>query len=490
MKTLLETDRQSATEAFRCYDVDGSGSISVEELGALCDDLGMPQDPVELEIVMRRLDRDSSGAIELGEFINWWSGSIDELVGDKLCSIAAAGRRALQVDVFKACWLGRLDLVRARIAEDPDVVRLADTSEFGAGYTALHYAAYAGHLAVVEALLSEYRAPLDTRNEAGCTALFLASQQGHCAVVKYLLQRGARVNETEPIHGYSALDVARTDKVRDILLQGCEREPPAVVSDPPRVQCSKFGTLEVSWTPPRVSLGKTLPLQQHIIELRRADDDDGEGNEAAADYDPNGGKEVEKESTEAKSNDAGIFSRCIQAPGSNPGRLLITDLQDLPFALQARVATCNASGQSAFSVWSEPVLCASAPSVTQAPEAQSLSKRSVQVTWPKATSNGCKITAYRLEGAVLPTSALRRTSTHSSLDSSSSFNSRTGRNGSGTMAPSLENVEWDVVAVVPAKTTRKVIEQMRPGAYIFRIVAANLLGKSKPGPPSIAVRVG
>ncbi len=59
------------------------------------------------------------------------------------------------------------------------------------GYTPLHYAARAGHLAVVHHLHSQ-GCNLNARTRAGgATAMHRAAQQGHIQIVNYLLRNGA-----------------------------------------------------------------------------------------------------------------------------------------------------------------------------------------------------------------------------------------------------------------------------------------------------------
>ena len=54
------------------------------------------------------------------------------------------------------------------------------------GFTALHLAAGAGHLDVVEYLVEELGADVAATNDAGDTALDVAAAEGHTAVVAYL----------------------------------------------------------------------------------------------------------------------------------------------------------------------------------------------------------------------------------------------------------------------------------------------------------------
>ena len=56
-------------EAFRSFDKDGSGSISIDELGALLRSVGHAPTPTELMRIIREVDTDCSGQIEFEEFL-------------------------------------------------------------------------------------------------------------------------------------------------------------------------------------------------------------------------------------------------------------------------------------------------------------------------------------------------------------------------------------------------------------------------------------
>ena len=61
-------------EKFSKYDVDGSGSLHPTEVQQLLMDLsnGASALQFDLEQVMTEMDQDSSGAIDLDEFLPWW----------------------------------------------------------------------------------------------------------------------------------------------------------------------------------------------------------------------------------------------------------------------------------------------------------------------------------------------------------------------------------------------------------------------------------
>ena len=61
-----------------------------------------------------------------------------------------------------------------------------------AGYSALHWAAYKGHLDTVKYLISK-GAAVDKQDNDGNTALHDAAREGHARVVDFLLQDTSRV---------------------------------------------------------------------------------------------------------------------------------------------------------------------------------------------------------------------------------------------------------------------------------------------------------
>ena len=90
----------------------------------------------------------------------------------------AAGETAL----MHASARGDLDLVKRLVA------RRAQVNQ--PGWTALHYAAGNGHLAVVEFLLEE-GAYIDAQSPNGTTPMMLAARQERATVAKYLVEQGA-----------------------------------------------------------------------------------------------------------------------------------------------------------------------------------------------------------------------------------------------------------------------------------------------------------
>ncbi len=435
----------SLDRAFRKYDQDGSGSISIQELGNLCEELGQELNERELHEAMGQLDADASGLVDRQEFEAWWSGRNDGCYNNSLRRLAERGRRENHVDIFSASWKGDLEMVQEFVAIDPTQASKCDETEFGEGHTALHYASYAGHLDVVEYLLSLSKVNANAQNWTGCTPLFQASQQGHIDVVRVLLAKGARVNMAEFKTGLCAIQVADNEKVKEVLLQGCDTTVPRKVVRSPCVTCPKFGTLEVEWSTKGVEHGKgrSLAVSGYIIRIMRAEEEGISSSSSAASSD--------EEEEKGNSIERGSVLLEVQTSGGGTSCQIISGLK-YPFHVQVCIAAFNVAGTGEFSDLSEPMMCTSVPSVISAPSAVTAGVAAVKVTWKKAVSNGNRILGYKLE------------------------------------ASEHGDDEWVSMGMYPPGCLESIVKSLKPGTtYLFRIVCSNKLGKSKPGPVSLPV---
>jgi ankyrin repeat protein len=107
-----------------------------------------------------------------------------------------------ELDVFDAAATGRAERVAVLLAADPRLVWAWSVD----GFTALHLAAFFGHLAVARSL-AEAGADIDpaSRNAMQVTPLHSASAGGHTAICELLIDRGADVNAVQrdgftPLH--------------------------------------------------------------------------------------------------------------------------------------------------------------------------------------------------------------------------------------------------------------------------------------------------
>ena len=145
--------------------------------------------------VIKQLDSDGSGIIELEEFTEWWvqrsvkSRSGGGLIAMKLRKLARKAAQLFFTDIFTAVWNDDLNLVKTFLESDRRIGNASDVSEYGDGWTPLHYASYKGHLSIAEELI-ENSANVNATNDLGYSALFYACQQGHLEVCTLLLDRG------------------------------------------------------------------------------------------------------------------------------------------------------------------------------------------------------------------------------------------------------------------------------------------------------------
>jgi len=98
-----------------------------------------------------------------------------------------------------AAWKGHLKVVELLLEHGANP-NIQDKD----GYTPLHYAAWKGHLKVVELLL-EHGANPNIQKHDGETPLHLAVWEGHLKVVELLLEHGANPNIQENKYGYTPL---------------------------------------------------------------------------------------------------------------------------------------------------------------------------------------------------------------------------------------------------------------------------------------------
>jgi ankyrin repeat protein len=129
-----------------------------------------------------------------------------------------------RVGFFEACAVGLSAEVERTLGQSPDSVRQRSHD----GWTALHLAAFFGHLEVVTLLLDGGSDPLAiSHNHEANLALNAAAAAGRNDVVRLLIERGCPVDARGSGTGYTALHLAahagRAALVQFLLDAGADR---------------------------------------------------------------------------------------------------------------------------------------------------------------------------------------------------------------------------------------------------------------------------
>lgn len=131
--------RETIRAAFARYDEDASGSIDARELRRLVEDLGGVLTDSDLSAALRVLDKDRNGAIDLQEFIGWWTSQAADLNGDGTVTdlekilerLKEFGRKRFHVDIHTAAWRGFTDVVERLVHDDSELATERDSSDYG-----------------------------------------------------------------------------------------------------------------------------------------------------------------------------------------------------------------------------------------------------------------------------------------------------------------------------------------------------------------------
>lgn len=209
-------------------------------------------------------------------------GKIEEM-GRRAAALAqeAREREALTAkDIHTACWEGDAAAARALLAADPGRAGEVDATEFGGAYAPLHYAAYRGHLEIVELLLAR-GAAVNARTATGCTPLFLACQQGRAKVVAALLAQDADVSARETERGLTAVDVAQVNGER-VLGPLRERCAPPPQPQPPRPGAARATAAQVFFEEVSVAR-RELPVTRYKLKVIKLGEGGGEEEGEAVD---------------------------------------------------------------------------------------------------------------------------------------------------------------------------------------------------------------
>jgi len=270
-----------ARNTFQKFDTDGSGELDMQEFKALLAALGAKFTDKETREAMQELDTDGGGTIGIDEFIDWWANRANSnrkggggLMAMKLRKLANKANQMYFTDVFTATWGGDVDLVKVFLDSDPRIGSASDVSEFGDGFTPLHYACYRGHSAIVEALLGAGVAPNKTTDQ-GFTPLFYAGQQGHLDICRMLLESGADPSiygtcEELPDIFLCVADHAQDNAELEALLRPHERcKPPDAVPIEKLTATVNAVTSTLTVELPSLRGVSALPIKKWVIELQQ-----------------------------------------------------------------------------------------------------------------------------------------------------------------------------------------------------------------------------
>lgn len=94
---------------------------------------------------------------------------------------------AVDIDLFTACAIGKLDYVSKFILNSPASTVIINKSNYS-GWTALMYACYVGNDTMTELLIREGADVLFEENKHGFTALMLAASCANVSLVKRLVE--------------------------------------------------------------------------------------------------------------------------------------------------------------------------------------------------------------------------------------------------------------------------------------------------------------
>ncbi len=280
-----------AKVTFKKFDADSSGSIDRAEFKSLVRDLGANFSESEIDEAILMLDQDNSGVIELGEFVNFWCDRASAnrraggLVAMKLQKLASTALKTYSTDIFTAAWSGNSEVVGLFIEADSRLAFSTDSSEFGEGWSALHYACYQGHTDTAVKLLAsvgggpKQSSLVNIANDLGFTPLFYAAQRQHMDIVKLLLESGADPclfgcadAQNAPEHFYCPADLAKDFPPLKLALLDhprCQKPSAVVVSRlPPAIVSGVEGLVTVE-LPSAVMMKavSTLPIKYWKVQL-------------------------------------------------------------------------------------------------------------------------------------------------------------------------------------------------------------------------------
>lgn len=231
--------------AFSAIDTNNTGSISASELKVLLDKVGKDDlTDKDREAILKSMDKDQGGEIELSEFVQWvmsqegandaianWSlakglGELHEAAirgdGAKIKTLIDAGQKVNAGDINNvtplhyACRTGNFEAATALVEKKADLTaRTSDTKRMP-----IHAAAENGSADVLQLLIS-VKAEVNAQDGKQRTPLHWACCSSREAAADILLKAGADVH-VKSIAGYTAFAMAQdwsTTSMADLIAQ-------------------------------------------------------------------------------------------------------------------------------------------------------------------------------------------------------------------------------------------------------------------------------
>lgn len=268
-----------AKNTFAKFDTDGSGFLDIGELKGLIEELGASFTEEELEQAQHEIDSDGSGLIEITEFVMWWTNRISgsrnstSLISLKLRKLAAKAAQIFYTDIFTAIWNNNITLVKSFLESEPRLANASDESEYGEGWTPLHYAAYQGNEALVQLLLDK-GAHVNATNNLGFSPLFYASQREHLSIVSLLLENNADPTivgyheETDKIFMCPVDHILDNKDLRKLYINHPKCiKPNAMPSNNMEITLDNAGSLQISIANMNYKGVSLLPIKHYKVHL-------------------------------------------------------------------------------------------------------------------------------------------------------------------------------------------------------------------------------
>lgn len=278
MPNPLKQQEAIAMNTFMKLDKDGNGTLDIKELENLVLALGASFTEEELRDAMAELDVDGNEILDCNEFVQWWTNRVISthqsvnLVSIKLKRLAKKAAQMFSTDIFTAVWTHDTDLVREFLRSDSRLSLSSDDSEYGEGWTPLHYACYKGFDDILDEIIEVLPSNgVNRKNAKGFSPLFYACQQGHINLVPHLLAKGADpsiagIDEEQDVELCAADFVVDYPSLKPLIADHPKCRPPSAIEPGTiRMTFSKLGDFTIE-LPRSQALGH-LPIRKWRVRL-------------------------------------------------------------------------------------------------------------------------------------------------------------------------------------------------------------------------------